>query len=158
MRANAIDYVVRWHLGETHVRDAVITLGMRLRSPMNGPQGNWRAVAGRRKRERSQTGLACGGLLAEYRKGLADGYVAGVDVTITRIAPRELDDDNLRAGAKSVRDGITDALGLRDDRDRRLRWLYSQERGMPKQYAVRITVTGRRDVGRVSEPNLTGAE
>lgn len=158
MKASAIDYVVRWHLGETHVRDAEITLGMRLHSPMNGSHGHWSVQANRRKRERRQAGLACGGLLAEYRKGLAEGYLPGVDVTITRIAPRELDDDNLRAGAKSVRDGITDALGLRDDRDRRLRWLYSQERGKPKQYAVRITVTGRRDVGKVSEPNLTGAE
>ena len=50
-------------------------------------------------------------------------------VTITRIAPRELDDDNLAGSAKHVRDGIADALGI-DDRDSRVRWRYEQAKGI----------------------------
>jgi hypothetical protein len=62
-----------------------------------------------------------------------------VVVTITRIAPRELDDDNLAAGAKAVRDGVADWLGV-DDRDPLITWRYAQERGKPKEYAARIEV------------------
>lgn len=46
-------------------------------------------------------------------------------VTITRIAPRQLDDDNLAGSAKHVRDGIADALGI-DDGDKRIQWRYGQ--------------------------------
>lgn len=36
---------------------------------------------------------------------------------------RRLDDDNLRAGMKAVRDGVADALGVDDGSDR-VRWEY----------------------------------
>lgn len=58
-------------------------------------------------------------------------------VTLTRIAPRALDDDNLRPALKAIRDGIADRLGV-NDRDPRVRWQYQQARGAPKQYAVRV--------------------
>lgn len=64
-----------------------------------------------------------------------------VDVTLTRIAPRELDDDNLAYAFKAVRDGVADALGLKNDRDPRVSWSYSQERG---KAAVRITLEPRK--------------
>lgn len=143
MNKPAINYVVRWHLGEANTKDAVITLPLRLRTPSNGPQANWRAAAALRRKQRQIASWACGGPLAEYRAGLAKGYVGSMTVTIARIAPRELDDDNLRGSAKSVRDGIADALGLASDRDKRLTWTYSQEKGKPKEYAVRVTVMGR---------------
>ena len=57
-------------------------------------------------------------------------------ITITRIGPRELDGDNLAASAKHVRDGISDWLGV-NDRDKRLKWEYTQEKGGPKEYGVR---------------------
>lgn len=60
-------------------------------------------------------------------------------VTLTRIAPRALDDDNLAGGFKAVRDGVALALGV-DDADPRVRWRYAQERGQPKHYAARITI------------------
>lgn len=62
-----------------------------------------------------------------------------VIVTITRIAPRELDDDNLAGSQKHVRDGIADALGV-DDRDPRVTWRYAQRKGAPKAYAVEVTI------------------
>jgi len=58
-------------------------------------------------------------------------------ITLTRIAPRALDDDNLAGGFKSVRDGIADRLKV-NDRDPRIQWCYSQERGKPKDYRVRV--------------------
>lgn len=60
-------------------------------------------------------------------------------VTMTRIAPRQLDDDNLRSGFKALRDGIADRLGVPDN-DPRIEWRYGQERGEPKQYAARVTL------------------
>lgn len=60
-------------------------------------------------------------------------------VTLTRIAPRELDGDNLQTAFKALRDGIADRLGV-DDKDPRVAWRYRQERGQPKQYAARIEI------------------
>lgn len=130
---------VRWH-GDS--RDTVVTLPLRIRSPLNGSHGHWAAAARLRKQERQTVGLCCSAPLEAYRQGLAKGYLASVRVTIVRVAPRQLDDDNLRAGAKAIRDGVTDALGLKDDRDARLTWDYGQERGKPNEYAVRIVVAG----------------
>lgn len=61
-------------------------------------------------------------------------------VQLTRIAPRQLDDDNLRSAFKALRDGIADRLGVKDN-DPRVRWEYAQERGKPKEYAARVTIT-----------------
>lgn len=60
-------------------------------------------------------------------------------VTMTRIAPRFLDDDNIRGACKAVRDGIADRLGI-DDRDPRVAWRYEQRRGRPKEYAVHVRI------------------
>lgn len=138
----SIDYIARWHLGSTDTRDVVVTLPLRIYSPLNGSHGQWVGQAHRRKKQRHNASWACGGPLAEYRKALAENRLPAIEIRITRIAPRELDDDNMIAGAKSIRDGVADALGV-DDRDKRLRWLYTQEKGKPKEYATRITVAGR---------------
>lgn len=62
-------------------------------------------------------------------------------VTLTRIAPRTLDDDNLRAALKAVRDGVADRLGV-GDRDPRVVWEYGQEKAdRPRHYAVHIAMT-----------------
>ena len=63
-----------------------------------------------------------------------------LEILLTRISPREMDSDNLAASMKSVRDGIADAIG-RDDGSKSLKWVYSQERGRPKEYSVRVSVT-----------------
>lgn len=65
-----------------------------------------------------------------------------VVVTLTRIAPRELDDDNLSGGFKAVRDGVADALGV-DDKDKRVTWRYAQRTGKPKEYGMTITIQGK---------------
>jgi len=61
---------------------------------------------------------------------------------LTRVAPRELDDDNLRGALKAVRDGVADALGVKDN-DPRVTWEYAQRRGKPREYAVTITINLR---------------
>jgi len=65
--------------------------------------------------------------------------VLPVRVTLTRIAPSSgLDEhDNLRGSLKPFADGVADWLGV-DDRDARIEWRYSQERG--QAHAVRIVV------------------
>ena len=54
--------------------------------------------------------------------------MAPLVVVLTRIAPRELDDDNAVSAMKACRDGVADALGI-NDRDPRLVWIVDQRRG-----------------------------
>jgi len=61
-------------------------------------------------------------------------------ITLTRIAPRQVDDDNLRGALKAVRDQVTVELELESDADPRLTWHYAQARGKPKEYAVRVRI------------------
>jgi hypothetical protein len=61
-------------------------------------------------------------------------------VILVRIAPRALDGDNLQAAFKGFRDGIADRFGVKDN-DPRLEWRYAQERGKPREYAVRVEIT-----------------
>ncbi|PTL79081.1 hypothetical protein [Vitiosangium sp. GDMCC 1.1324] len=49
-------------------------------------------------------------------------------VRLARVAPRKLDDDNLRGALKSVRDAIATWLRV-DDASPLVRWEYLQERG-----------------------------
>lgn len=51
-------------------------------------------------------------------------------VLLTRIAPRELDDDNLRGALKGYRDGVASALRV-DDASPLVRWDYAQRKGEP---------------------------
>lgn len=63
--------------------------------------------------------------------------VPGVQVILTRVAPRPLDDDNLAYAFKSIRDGVADSLGCRDN-DPRVVWTYTQRKG--PAYGVVIQV------------------
>lgn len=60
-------------------------------------------------------------------------------VTMTRIAPSELDDDNLAASNKAIRDQLADHLGV-NDRDTRVRWYSEQRKGKPGEYAVHVRI------------------
>lgn len=59
-----------------------------------------------------------------------------LEVVLTRIAPRELDDDNLASAFKTVRDEVAAQLGV-DDRDARVKWRCEQ---LPGPYAIRIAI------------------
>jgi|SRR5579862_348839 len=60
-------------------------------------------------------------------------------VTLTRVAPRPLDDDNCISGFKALRDGIADRLGIPDN-DPRVQWRYKQQRGRRKEYTGLVDI------------------
>jgi hypothetical protein len=65
-----------------------------------------------------------------------------VVVTLTRIAPRRLDSDNLQGGCKAARDEVAAWLGV-DDADPRVEWRYEQSKALGvrvARYALRIDV------------------
>jgi hypothetical protein len=59
-------------------------------------------------------------------------------VRLTRVAPRRLDDDNLRGSLKAVRDAVATWLRV-DDASPLVRWEYAQAKGEP---GARIEVEG----------------
>lgn len=111
----------------------IIDMPLRTVSEMN-TRGHWSERAYRAKQQRGVAGLAC--RTAARAAGLP------AIVTMTRIAPRALDDDNLRSAIKALRDGIADAFDLKNDSDPRITWRYAQARGKPCEYAVRVEIEG----------------
>ena len=108
-----------------------LTLPMRVVSEANMRE-HWARKAKRAKQQRWVAKMAVN------RKPLpsAPGYTS----TLTRLASRKLDSDNLAGAFKAVRDGIADALGI-DDGSERLEWLYQQEKAKRGSYAIRIEIS-----------------
>lgn len=102
----------------------------------------WRAR--KRKDARGRLKVVVRGSVARMagRATFKDAFVDHkIRVTITRIAPRKLDEhDGLRTALKSVVDGIADGLGFKRDDDPRLVWQYKQERGRVREYAVGVVI------------------
>jgi hypothetical protein len=115
-----------------------LTMPVRLVSLLNARE-HWATKAKRARDHREIARLST--RLHTLYAPIAEFIVGGAPlrVTITRIAPRDLDDDNLAGSGKHVRDGIADALGI-DDRDPRVKWAYAQERGKPREYACRVRI------------------
>lgn len=66
-----------------------------------------------------------------------------VVVTLTRVAPRLLDTDNLGMALKAVRDQVAICLGVTDGpRDERVRWAYDQRQASTHAVEVRIEPRG----------------
>jgi len=100
-------------------------------------EANLRTHWGKRARRAKKQRQAARLLVRAARPALpVSGAIA---ITLTRIAPRVLDTDNLASGLKAVRDGVADALRL-DDGSSRLTWRYAQEKGKPREYAVRVEI------------------
>ncbi|NOU30977.1 MAG: hypothetical protein HOO96_24020 [Polyangiaceae bacterium] len=72
----------------------------------------------------------------------------GWRVTVTRLGPRRLDDDNAVASAKHVRDGIADAVGV-DDGNPRFAWAVRQRPS--KTFGVEV------EIAPLDAPNPAGA-
>jgi hypothetical protein len=100
-------------------------------------KGHWRPKAERAKKQRTTAFFHAHVIAIRLRTRLKTGTLDRIDVTLTRISPRELDDDNLASAMKHVRDGVADALGV-DDRDPRVRWRCAQAFGGTTERAVRI--------------------
>ena len=57
---------------------------------------------------------------------------SGIEVTLTRIAPRALDSDNLASAFKAIRDEVAKRLWVNDN-DPRVTWSYGQGKGSLSQ-------------------------
>lgn len=95
---------------------------------------HWRKAAKRKAEHRNSARIALGGCLEIMRLPCT--------ITLTRIGPRTLDDDNLASGFKAFRDGVADWLGIYDGSPL-LTWRYAQRKGKPKEYAAEIHIEGR---------------
>ena len=120
----------------------LVTMSLPLSKPLPSAANlreHWAAKAKRVKAQRVYVGI----LLRQHERQLrALGWpaVAGrMHVTLSRVAPRKLDDDNLQSGFKALRDGIADRFGV-DDGDPRIRFKYDQVRGKAKEYGARVLV------------------
>jgi hypothetical protein len=111
------------------------TIPVKIESSLNLRE-HWRVRANRNTSHRAAAFFALQGLTFAPSERM---QLLPCVITMTRIAPRELDDDNLAGGFKSVRDGIADWFGI-DDADKRLRFQCKQEKGAPKFYAARIEI------------------
>lgn len=109
-----------------------VTLPIRLVSVANARE-HWSKKAARARDHRGAARLV---VASNKWKTWADHPLT---VTLTRVAPRMLDSDNLSSAFKALRDGVADALGVNDN-DGRISWRYDQQRGRIKEYAVRITI------------------
>ena len=90
---------------------------------------HWRVRAKTAKAERFTAAFMCRCQLVEP--------TLPVVVTLTRVGPRQLDDDNVAGCFKATRDGVADWLGV-DDGDRsKVTWRYDQDKGA---YAVRVEI------------------
>lgn len=120
-------------------------LAIRIESEANLQGASYGHRMGKARRTKTQRSIAknmVGQALRDIgiRPGRFDTGGGDCLVVLTRIAPRSLDDDNLPRSFKAIRDGIAEALGMDDNVKSKLKWKYAQEKGPPKQYAVRIQI------------------
>lgn len=109
----------------------LVVLPLRLASEAN-MRGSWKPGWRRGKAQRATTALVL--------RASSCPPAPPVTVTLTRIAPRRMDGDNLQRACKAVRDGVADWLGI-DDGSESITWRYGQEKGKPRQYGVRVEVS-----------------
>jgi len=109
--------------------------GLRTRNQLN-TRRHWRVDQAERAAVREAVGYALLG--ANWRALAKPSETAPWSVTLTRLGPREMDDDGVVSALKSVRDAFAAFVGV-DDRLRRVvRYHYGQE--FPKPFGVRIDV------------------
>lgn len=123
--------------GEAEVAPIAFVVPVATKSVSNLRE-HWATRAKRVKRERMATFAAFPRKLLGALSGLVPGDPKSLRVSLTRISPRELDDDNLRPALKAVRDEIARLVGV-DDRDPRIQWVYPpQEKGKPARVVVTV--------------------
>jgi len=91
------------------------------------------------KRVKEQRGMVSAKLKTILKN--IDNWDLRRTVVLTRIAPRLLDDDNIRGAMKAIRDGVADVIcENKNDRDPRITWEYKQEKRKPKEYEIRVEI------------------
>ena len=126
--------------------EQVIILPIRTYSEAN-LRRHWAAKARRTKAQRGATYLLV--------KPHVCKSMLPAEITLTRIAPRQLDPDNLARSMKAIQDGVADAFGV-DDGSPDFTWRYEQRRGGVREYAVEVRGTMRkRDLKGLKERKWT---
>ena len=118
--------------------------GLRLESEANS-RSHWSGRAARVKGQRDVVSMVLAARVG--RKALellgAESARVPLDVTITRIAPRKLDQGgNLYASAKAVQDEVAQLLGVDDRKEQQVRYVVEQSsRG--REYGTEIKIAPR---------------
>jgi hypothetical protein len=110
----------------------VVDIPVRIISEANSRQ-HWRKAAARKRVHR----MTARTILQMHARPM--GETEQFTITLTRVAPRKLDDDNLASGFKAVRDGVADWLGI-DDGSPRIQWVYRQHKGDAGHYTAWVKV------------------
>jgi len=109
-----------------------IAIPLRLGAALNA-RVHWTARAKRAKTERAIVGAAL-----RHHPFTADEVPS--TCTLTRIAPRALDDDNLAGAFKSIRDEVAVFFDVDDGPKGPIAWRYAQRKGESKQYGIEINL------------------
>lgn len=109
---------------------------LKLESEANKPQ-HWAAKARRVKRQKTCVVYS---LMVKNIRAWVASETGTIEVTITRIGPRRLDDDNATISAKAVRDAIAYCIGIDDGDCEKAVYKVQQETG---KYGVRIEFARR---------------
>jgi hypothetical protein len=118
-----------------------VAIGLRLDSKANAQVGQSfkaRMAKARLVQYQRADGASLGAVLRPGFLGARAGAL-WFAILLTRFGPRPLDDDNLDAAFKHVRDGLARKLGV-DDGDSTVRYVVDQERG---PYSVRAQLFAR---------------
>ncbi len=108
-----------------------VHIPMKLPSLSNLSHMHWRKLANIAKKQKT--------IVNHYLHDRLDIPFLPLLVTITRIGPRRLDDDNLQGACKYVRDQIASVVGV-DDGSNLYTWHYEQKTG---KFGVDIDITPR---------------
>ncbi len=96
---------------------------------------HWSITSRRKRNERNAVRVFCDEL-RRWREVSTD-----ISVTMVRVAPRCLDDDNLAGSFKAIRDEIAALIGRDDKPGSGVSWAYEQYSGGRGRYRVIIEVT-----------------
>ncbi len=125
---------------QSHVSVGVIMFVLPLRTVSEkNAREHWAPKAKRVKAQRDAARAWTGSLAIQTLDGWP--LYAPLEVTLTRISPRKLDDDNLQRSLSAIRDGVADAIAKNsNDRDPRIAWRYREEYGGVGAYGVRVRI------------------
>jgi hypothetical protein len=124
---------------------AVVTVLVPIRTVSEAnARGHWAVRAKRVKGQRQAVAVA---LIATGRRGPMLALFAPLCITLTRVAPRMLDDDNNAGALKATRDAVADWLGIDDGDTARLRFVTAQRKGKAGEYAVEIAIEAAQEAG-----------
>lgn len=114
-------------------RPIIVNIPIKTGSGLNDRM-HWRKRA---RFVRSERDTAC--MMVKPQLAMLDRSPLPAIVTITRHSAGTLDDDNLQGALKSVRDGIADALGVKDN-DKRIYWFYRQAKCKLRDFGVTVEI------------------